>query len=392
MLERFITLLLLSASVVVSRSQSYEYLCPVECNCFISDRISCPNFNIELAYDQRPSSIHCTTSSSSPWTVLSHLNLSLEYVLYDDCPLPKEGSLIHHWPAVKYLYFENQADIGPFKREHFSNSHDVHTLVFVTNSSHEFPNDLFDDATNVRHLEIVTNSMNKNVLRNFPHLEEIHLTIQSSESLDAFSSDTLNNSLNLNSVFVLDNRFRRLTKRFSAGLSKVEFIKFYLNEINDMDSDAFEPLISLKTFSFVGNKIDHFPAALFSSNKRLENVEIRKRKTNLVALPSGFLSHLPNLKKIEIRTGLQSLPANLLEGSHNLEELDLSFNFLTSIPAALFDHQQRLVKIDLSENNLKILPGNLFSELQSLTSLDLSGNHQFDRRNVVANPQVQIKW
>ena len=74
------------------------------------------------------------------------------------------------------------------------------------------------------------------------------------------------------------------------------------------------------------------------------------------------------------RNHLQVLPANILEGFHNLEYLRITFNCLQTLPTNIFSGLNNLVYINLSFNKLQELPNNVFNNLHNLTQLYLSNN------------------
>ncbi|XP_006896502.1 PREDICTED: leucine-rich alpha-2-glycoprotein [Elephantulus edwardii] len=95
--------------------------------------------------------------------------------------------------------------------------------------------------------------------------------------------------------------------------------------------------------------------------------------SNITELPADLLQGVPDLQELHLSSnGLRNLSAGFLLPVPGLQVLDLTGNALTSLPPSFFQASGALRTLVLKENFLEALPG--LSSLRSLKHLDVSGN------------------
>lgn len=88
---------------------------------------------------------------------------------------------------------------------------------------------------------------------------------------------------------------------------------------------------------------------------------------------SGFGTHLPGLRSLEISTNEIPEPP-IIKGLKYLEEFYLEANMLQEIPDGYFDGVEHLITIYINEFTLSKVPDNLFQKLSNLESLTMYSN------------------
>ena len=106
----------------------------------------------------------------------------------------------------------------------------------------------------------------------------------------------------------------------------------------------------------------------------------------LTALPEGAFDALTNLEELNLsRNYLTALPDGAFDALTNLEELDLSRNYLTALPDGVFDALTNLEELNLSRNAISSMPHELFDDLPELTNLTV------DRQNRKVPPDYPTR-
>lgn len=311
------------------------------------------------------STVACTPQFL-PYKYLPHTKSNRNSLVLDKCQPPEHGSFGDGWPQLEYLKFQNFGTIGPLKRENFSGLNKLWSLRLWTNSSDEMPGDIFNDLTKLKEIQMSVRYANKNMFKNLNELEKLDIHITSAESLSAFDTSEMKNLSSFKTLRLSANSFTRLTKKFFEGCRNVENIQMKSNKFDAIDADAFEPLTNLRDIDMSFNELTSLPEGLFSRNLKLEKVQILF-SDNLTFLPAGFLSHLPELREVEINCKLTSIPSDFVRGSVNLELLNLKFNKLTSLPRDLLQNHRKLKKVKLQGN--KIRRSDLFDNLPPSTEV-----------------------
>uniref|UniRef100_A0A452IFZ1 TIR domain-containing protein n=1 Tax=Gopherus agassizii TaxID=38772 RepID=A0A452IFZ1_9SAUR len=256
---------------------------------------------------------------------------------------------------------------------------------------------------NLTVLDLGTNFIKLANLSEFKNHDKEAASFQPSVNEDCLSyGETLDLSRN-NIFFINPSDFQHLTFLKCLNLSG--------NAISQtLNGSEFYPLSGLKYLDFSNNRIDLLYSTAFQELKDLEILDLSDNKHYFLAEgithKLDFTKNLTFLKKLmmngnEISTstnmGMESHSLQTLEfkGNHldvlwrdgdsrylsffknltNLEQLDISYNFLSFLPLGAFEGMPpRLKVLSLTNNMLKSFNWGKLPFLEKLETLDLSNN------------------
>ncbi|XP_034767110.2 leucine-rich repeat-containing G-protein coupled receptor 6-like [Acipenser ruthenus] len=175
------------------------------------------------------------------------------------------------------------------------------------------------------------------------------------------------------------------------------YLDLSMNNISELQPNAFHNLPFLEELRMSGNHLRHIPSLVFTG---LHNLKVLMLQNNqLQRLPSETLWDLPNLQSLRLDAnlisevpekafaGLRSLrhlwlddnalseiPVRALNNLHTLQAMTLALNRISHIPDGAFRNLSSLVVLHLHNNRIQSLGQNCFEGLQSLETLDLNYN------------------
>ena len=158
-----------------------------------------------------------------------------------------------------------------------------------------------------------------------------------------------------------------------SGLTALETLRLYNNELSSLPVGVFSGLTALKTLVLGGNKLTLLTAGVFSGLTALEWLGLDNNE--LSSLPADVFSRLTALKYIYLDNNeLSSLPADVFSRLTALEYIHLYDNDLTSLPTGVFSRLTALQRLWLQGNDLTSLPTGVFSGLTALEYIYLDNN------------------
>lgn len=134
-----------------------------------------------------------------------------------------------------------------------------------------------------------------------------------------------------------------------VNFKKLEKLWLKSNDLEMIDSDAFQDLPNLTEF------VLHSNASLVLH----ENIFEKNRRLDIVAIRDTFLEHLPG---------------NIFKNKLFLTQVDIKNCSIRTIDENLFETNTRLGLVSLKSNKLEYLPKNLFENNLHLLFVDFSGN------------------
>ncbi len=145
------------------------------------------------------------------------------------------------------------------------------------------------------------------------------------------------------------------------------------NHISSLKKGDFDGLTALETLNLYNNQLRGLPAGIFSNLTALESLDLSYN--NLRHLSGDVFSGLTALRDLSLGgNNLGTLPANLFSGLTALEDLALYDNRLSSLPVDAFYGLSALEDLQLHLNRLQDLSPGIFSGLSALQQLTLYGN------------------
>ncbi|XP_049884064.1 protein toll-like [Pectinophora gossypiella] len=177
-------------------------------------------------------------------------------------------------------------------------------------------------------------------------------------------------------------------------LAELQYLNLWRNQLEEL-GDGLQGLASLQKLELSANRLRSLSPLLtspppltmlsaFANNltllpplaplTQLETLKLFDNVSPLLVSPRA-LAGLPRLRTVDMsRSGVTSLPEDVLSGATGLAELRLSGNKLKDLPDHVFQDLMSLEHLDLSYNQLAAVSSQLFSSLKKLKKLNLKNN------------------
>ncbi|XP_031632659.1 lumican-like, partial [Contarinia nasturtii] len=137
------------------------------------------------------------------------------------------------------------------------------------------------------------------------------------------------------------------------------------------DLDAFETVKNIRLINASQNSVEEIQAGLFKDSKNIARIDLSFNKIKKVD-PNAF-SEESRLEVLNLaHNNIEQLSGNFIKKLPKLEIFQLSENQLTDIPTEL--KHTRLVHFNASHNKITEIPANIFNYTHNLINLDLSYN------------------
>ncbi|XP_049872399.1 toll-like receptor 7 [Pectinophora gossypiella] len=236
----------------------------------------------------------------------------------------------------------------------FNGLRELHTLDLAYNNIRKIPSDLFCALEN-----IISLNLTRNKIKFVDELGFGHKCGSTLQTIDLSHNDIM--SLPADSEIL---HLRRLTQLYLQN-----------NKINELPSEVFSDLLSLKVVNLSDNAIKYLPEELFYNTREVR--EIYMQNNELETVPKRIFNRLEQLLVLD-------LSANKLTSDHIEDEtfgglirlivLDLSQNSVTQITRNMFKDLFFLQILNLNNNSIGSIEDNAFSPLFNLHTLNLGQN------------------
>lgn len=252
----------------------------------------------------------------------------------------------------------------------------LNQLVYL-NLSHNYLNPLFVDANtfkafvNLKTLLLddcgVDLSMSECFAASLPSLA--HLTLNHSSPSGRLRCSPFRNFAQL--VFLTNLELKNCQLKdlkpcgLFTGLSYLERLDLFNNEIERVEKGSFDGLTSLIELNMQQNRVFNIERDSFSKLPRLERLNLSENQ-------------------------LEYVSRNMFTGLSELKTLDLSSNKLKMVQKFVFDDLCDLCELDLSHNEIINIEQESFQQLGNLELLDLSGNNMELRINGARNSRCTL--
>ena len=143
--------------------------------------------------------------------------------------------------------------------------------------------------------------------------------------------------------------------------------------ISGLLADDFDGLTNLETLNLYGNNLTLLPSGLFDGLTNLTTLSLESN--DLTSIPSAIFDDLTSLITLDLDGNkLTTLPANIFDNLTSLVGLQLQYNDINTLPGELFKELTNLDRLRLDNNEFSTLPNGLLVVPRRLTTLNLSGN------------------
>ncbi|KAH8332594.1 hypothetical protein KR074_006702 [Drosophila pseudoananassae] len=350
----------------------FEILCPAYAEN--------PKFRLSIQPSRSFVQILCNLTDFSDYKQLPKVQIGkMDIVQMQRCMLPgllPIATILQNMgmPTPPMLIFESDNLGMNITRTHFEKLQGLKRLRFTSRRPTHIPADLLSDLRNLTALELRANiaEMPAHLFDNLEELESIEF---GSNHLKHLPRGIFSKMPKLKHLNLWSNQLHNLTKYDFEGASSVLDIDLHANGIEVLPHDVFIFMPNLREINLGANLFRSLPEGLFEHNTRLEKVRISNNRAKLITLPPRLFANLPDLKVLFLKTDLESLPGDLLEGSTGITNISLGTNLLTTLPDKLFEHQTNLQSLDLSHNQLTHLPDGIFEHNRELKDLNLESNY-----------------
>lgn len=165
------------------------------------------------------------------------------------------------------------------------------------------------------------------------------------------------------------------------NVENIEHLILSWIEVEQIATNTFEKLTSLKKISLVENcikKLDNRISKSFKHVNGLEELDLSSNQIEEIS-PDAFEGLGGNLKKLDLSVNhLSRIGAHEFQHLSQLEELNLGYNPIERIDSRAFVKLNNLKKFDIREIKSTTIYGNIFESLNCLNNLEdlnLSLNH-----------------
>ncbi|EDV43582.1 uncharacterized protein Dana_GF16456 [Drosophila ananassae] len=339
-----------------------------------------PKFRMSIQPSRSFVQIVCNLTDTSDYKQLPKVRIGeMDIVQMQRCLLPGYtpiAGILENlgMPTPQMLIFESDNLGMNVTRTHFERLHGLKRLRFTSRRPTHIPANLLNDLRNLSALELRANiaEMPAHLFDNLENLESIEF---GSNQLKHLPRGIFSKMPKLKHLNLWSNQLHNLTKYDFEGATSVLDIDLHANGIEVLPHDVFFFMPNLREINLSANLFRSLPEGLFEHNTHLQQVRISNNRAKLTTLPSRLFANLPELKVLFLKTDLESLPGDLLEGSTGITNISLASNRLTTLPAKLLEYQSNLLSLDLSHNQLTHLPDGIFEHNKELKDLNLESNY-----------------
>ena len=174
--------------------------------------------------------------------------------------------------------------------------------------------------------------------------------------LTTISSNALLGIHLVTSLHFTSNQLTTLDVGTFKGLSQVVYLALDYNYLSFLPVTLFHDLVNLRALFLTENRLSELPIDIFQNTPNL--VSIRLEANELTTL--GHQHIAPNNTEVNMTHIITY--KSILNGSVNLQYLNLAHNILASLSKGTFDEVD-LRRLDLSGNPLHMLSGDTFSAM-----------------------------
>ena len=277
--------------------------------------------------------------------------------------------------------------IRELKAGDFSGLAGLQHLLLSRNHFTTLPTGLFAGLLSLKTLELAGNNrltmLPAGVFSGLPSLNSLSLVLDDdypdSILLDLFSE--LYSLPSLEGFSLAFNRLNAFPAGIFSGFSSLSELSLYSNA-GVLTEGLLSGLPLLQRLHLGVYYLFKFPEGLLSELPSLQHLHLVARYQT--TLPEDIFSDLSSLKSLKINinrllaSGLYRKPtiltAQIFSGLGSLQHLDLEHIGLSTLPADVFSNLHALTTLNLRFNRMQTLPPEIFSGLSSLTTLNLGFN------------------
>lgn len=252
----------------------------------------------------------------------------------------------------------------------FSNQPALENISLAINSIQRIRDRSFTGLSNLRNLNLSTNSLSEINVFAYDH-ETLQMLDFSTNDIDQVKANTFVNLRNLRSLDVSNNSIRRLDVESFRGLDSLRALALELNSLADLPPGVFSPMPQLDHLNLSHNALQSFDGNVFgSADIPLRALDLNSNSLYVIQ-PQSFL-HTPNLEYLSLAHNmLKELDVNLLANVH-LRTLHFQYNLVEELPTSFYNDLTSVKELLMNHNRLTFLPDG--RELLNMERMTVEGN------------------
>ncbi|XP_018049392.1 PREDICTED: leucine-rich repeat-containing protein 15-like [Atta colombica] len=199
-------------------------------------------------------------------------------------------------------------------------------------------------------------------------LKNLHYLSISGNEINTIESDAFQNNNELLFLNLSSNRIRHLHPKTFANLQYLKTIDLSINQLDVLQISINET--ELSTLYINNNNIKNITSHTFMHMPKL--MKLLMRKNHIDKIDVNTFVHLTFLEELDLsKNMLSSLPEGWTESLVSLKYLDLSDNKFTSLESLSLTNTLPLITVYLKKNSLEYLNVKYFENLPQNLTIDL---------------------
>ncbi|CEF63147.1 Leucine-rich repeat and Leucine-rich repeat, typical subtype and Leucine rich repeat 4-containing protein [Strongyloides ratti] len=357
---KFCIFFLLIIPIIVQTNNKCGLLLPLECNCNTvkkQNTIYCKNiknikdvFN-EFNIEEKISKLYIDGCDEIKEDNITLPKTRVELINIINCPIKTisnnffdnidkqylkefscvncQLSLIPNFPLMINLrnlnLNSNNISISQNEKSYFNQLSGLEKIDLSNNVITSIPNNMFNvPKKNLRYLDLSKNKLNQ------------------------VPSQEIRNSLNLTYLSLANNNISEVYQFQFMNLPSLKSLILHSNNLKKISTMAFMNVPNLQILDIHSNKLSSIETTHLQTFDKLQSLN----------LSSNNFLHSPTFKEFR-----------------NLEQIDLSHNFLTGLETLTFTENPKLTMLNFNYNNINNIERNSFNELNELKILLLAHNN-----------------
>ncbi|KAJ8940810.1 hypothetical protein NQ314_010568 [Rhamnusium bicolor] len=170
------------------------------------------------------------------------------------------------------------------------------------------------------------------------------------------------------------NKFSLIRDKTFDGLNNLKILDLSFNQLVTLNN-SFDPLVSLRVLKLHDNQITRIYGNEFSNLKSLLSLNLENNILTNFTINIEPDNHLRILNLAKNKLTTDGIKMGSFQNLNNLEELDLSQNYIKNIPPKFFQGLFLLRVLNLHHNKIRELSTGTFTGLPHLMTLNVSSNY-----------------
>lgn len=277
------------------------------------------------------------------------------------------------------INYRSETDVLVIDGTHMAGKRDTDVLyLFSENTVIRFiPPVIFTKFSRLTRLHLVNVGLSLNV-RSFKNATSLKVIDIPWNQVTSIPADTFRSCVNLEEIYLYNNKLQTLDKNAFVGLSKLWRLDLGANLITEIQTELLHPLTNLTILMLMKNNIITIQPNAFQSLHKLWYLNLDG--SELTEVNSVMLAPLVNLEQLYLHNNaITTIHPSAFRTLTKLSILSLENNVLNKLDSTIFTPIHNLKILFINKNFIIGIQPNLFTILTKLESLDATENYCIDR-------------